>query len=126
MPEFANPFSGAVPDRKMTFNELTRAIRLNLAAEQEAIHLYQAHADATDNELAKAVLLDIADEEREHVGEFQRLLDILLEDEERLLSDGAAEVDELAAGLASGGEGDEGGEGDSSAPSATVGDLTKQ
>ncbi|HCA46871.1 MAG TPA: Rubrerythrin [Armatimonadetes bacterium] len=126
MPEFANPFSGTAPDRKMTFNELTRAIRLNLAAEQEAIHLYQAHADATDNELAKAVLLDIADEEREHVGEFQRLLDILLEDEQRLLADGAAEVDEIAAELVSGGEGEEGGEGDSSGPSATVGDLTKQ
>ncbi len=127
MPEFANPFSGAVPDRKMTFNELIRAIRLNLAAEQEAIHLYQAHADATDNELAKAVLLDIADEEREHVGEFQRLLNILLEDEEKLLADGAAEVDELAAELSGGaGECEEGGEGEASGPSATVGDLTKQ
>ncbi len=96
MPEFVNPFSGMVPERNMTFNELIRAIRLNLAAEQEAIHLYQAHADATDNELAKKVLLDIADEEREHVGEFQRLLSILLEDEEQLLASGAEEVDEMA------------------------------
>jgi len=42
------------------------------------------------------VLLDIADEEREHVGEFQRLLSILLEDEEQLLASGAEEVDEMA------------------------------
>ncbi len=33
MPEFVNPFSGMVPERNMTFNELIRAIRLNLAAE---------------------------------------------------------------------------------------------
>jgi len=51
MPEFLNPFSGVVP-RKMTKQELIRAIRLNLSAEQEAIHLYLAHADATDDELA--------------------------------------------------------------------------
>ena len=95
MPEFVNPFSGLAPERKMTDAELTRAIRLNIAAEQEAIHLYQAHADATDNELAKKVLLDIADEERVHAGEFQRLLNILVEDEQKKLAEGAEEVDEL-------------------------------
>ena len=99
MPEFLNPFSGMAPDRKMTKAELTRAIRLNLAAEHEAVHLYQAHADATDNVLAKKVLLEIADEERVHAGEFQRLLNILLDDEEELMKGGAAEVDELAEEL---------------------------
>ncbi len=101
MPEFVNPFSGVVPGRKMTHNELIRALRLNLAAEEEAVHLYQAHADATDNELAKAVLLDIADEERVHAGEFQRLINLLVEDEAELLAEGAAEVDAEAAKLSS-------------------------
>jgi len=95
MGEFLNPFSGVVP-RKMTTSELVRALRQDLAAEEEAVHLYQSHADATDNELAKKVLLDIADEERGHAGEFQRLLNILLADEEKLLAQGAAEVDEMA------------------------------
>lgn len=95
MPEFVNPFSGVVP-RKLTNTELARAIRLNLSAEEEAVHLYQAHADATNNELVRKVLLDIADEERVHVGEFQRLLNILLEDEEQLLDEGAQEVNEMA------------------------------
>ena len=36
MPEFVNPFSGVVP-RKMTKGELIRAIRLNIAAEHEAV-----------------------------------------------------------------------------------------
>ena len=36
MPEFLNPFSGMVPARKLTLEELIRAIRLDLAAEHEA------------------------------------------------------------------------------------------
>ncbi len=96
MPEFVNPFSGVIPGRKLSARELTRSIRLSLSAEEEAVHLYEALADATDNELAKAVFQDIANEERIHVGEFQRLLNILLPDEEAYLKKGAAEVDEKA------------------------------
>lgn len=97
MAEFINPFTGVVPDRTLTLRELTRAIRQSLAAEEEATHLYEAIADATDNELVRTVLQDIADEERVHSGEFRRLLCLLLPDEARLQADGAAEVDEMAA-----------------------------
>ena len=96
MPEFLNPFPGMVPDRKLTIAELIRAIRLDLAAEHEAVHLYMAHADATDHPLAKKVLIDIADEERVHAGEFARLISILTDDEDKLLAEGAEEVDEMA------------------------------
>nr|MBC7245202.1 demethoxyubiquinone hydroxylase family protein [Chloroflexota bacterium] len=99
MPDFPNPFVGNVPDRKLNFEELIRAIRIDIAGELEAIHLYQAHAQATDNELVKEVLLDIANEERVHVGELQRLLTLLLADEETLLAEGKAEVDAVAAKL---------------------------
>jgi rubrerythrin len=99
MPEFINPFSGVVPDRKLSQEELIRAIRLNVAAEHEAIHLYMAHADATDHPLAKQVLTDIANEEREHVGEFMRLLEILTDDEDQWLAHGREEVDEMAVNL---------------------------
>ena len=98
MPEFVNPFTGMVPGRKMTDTELLRALRLDLSAEQEAIHLYLAHADATDNELARKVLQDVADEERVHAGEFQRLIKILAGDEESLLAEGAEEVNATAEG----------------------------
>jgi rubrerythrin len=97
MPEFLNPFPGMVPERKLTLAELIRAIRLDLAAEHEAVHLYMAHADATDHPLAKKVLIDIADEERVHAGEFARLLSILTDDEDKLLAEGAEEVDEMAS-----------------------------
>lgn len=97
MPEFVNPFSGTVPDRKLTKEELIRAIRLSVAAEHEAVHLYMAQAEATDHPLAKEVLVDIANEEREHVGEFNRLLEILTGDEAEWLAEGREEVDEMAA-----------------------------
>ncbi len=103
MPDFVNPFSGKNPDRKLTIQELVRALRLDLAAEHEAVHLYLAHADATDNALAKAVLTDIADEERVHAGEFARLIAILTVNEDELLAQGAAEVDAVAGRIAGAG-----------------------
>ena len=95
MPEFVNPFSGMVPQRRLTRGELIRAIRLDLAAEHEAVHVYEAHAEACDDDLAREVLHDIANEERVHAGELQRLLNILAADEEQLMAQGAAEVDEV-------------------------------
>ncbi len=96
MAEFVNPFSGMAPDRKLNDRELARAIRMAIAAEQEAIHMYEAMADASDNPLAAKVLQDVADEERVHAGEFQELLRRLLPEEERLLQQGSDEVKELA------------------------------
>jgi rubrerythrin len=122
MPEFVNPFSGKVPDRKLTTEELVRAIRLDLAAEHEAVHLYMAHADATDHPLAKEVLIDIANEERVHAGEFARLLQILTGDEDTFLAEGVEEVDEMAAEL--GGIEEAGAtEGTAAGEEATVGSL---
>jgi uncharacterized protein len=99
MPDFANPFIGKLPGSKLSLDELVRAIRLDVAAEEEATHLYMAQAEGTDNELARKVLLDIANEERVHVGEFQRLLQLLTGDEDKWLADGAAEVDTMAASI---------------------------
>ena len=100
MANFSKPFVGNVPDRKMTLEELVRALRLNVTAEEEATFLYMAHAEATDHPLAKKVLIDVANEERVHVGEFNRLIQILTGDEDTLFAKGAAEVDEMAAELA--------------------------
>jgi len=94
MPEFGNPFSGLKKDRKVTNEELIRAIRFMIAAEYEAIQLYMQLAESTDNKLAQEVLKDIADEERVHAGEFLRLLKELAPDEEKFYSEGAKEVEE--------------------------------
>ena len=94
MPEFGTPFSGLAKDRKVTEAELIRAIRFMVAAEYEAVQLYMQLAESTDNELAKHVLTDIADEERVHAGEFLRLLHELAPDEQKLYDEGAEEVEE--------------------------------
>jgi rubrerythrin len=99
MPEFCDPFSVMKGDRKLTHEELVRAIRFMIAAEYEAIQLYQQTAESTDNELAKEVLLDIADEEKEHAGEFLRLLRELDPDEEKFYKEGYEEVEEMIAKL---------------------------
>ena len=94
MPDFGNPFSGLAKDRKVTKEELIRAIRFMIAAEYEAIQLYMQLAESTDNKLAQEVLKDIADEERVHAGEFLRLLKQLAPDEEKFYNEGAKEVEE--------------------------------
>ena len=94
MPGFGTPFSGLSNDRKLTHEELVRAIRFMVAAEYEAIQLYVQLAESTDNELAVDVLKDIADEERVHAGEFLRLLRELAPDEEKFYAQGAKEVEE--------------------------------
>ena len=123
MPEFSNPFVGDVPDRKLTREELIRALRLDIAAEHEAVHLYTAHAEAIDDPVARAVLLDVADEEIVHIGEFERMLEMLSPRETELRRDGVAEVDEMAAGLTGGGETEEQGDEAAAPPPATVGSL---
>ena len=94
MPDFGNPFSGLKKDRKISDQELIRAIRFMISAEYEAIQLYMQLAESTDNKLAIEVLKDIADEERVHAGEFLRLLKELDPDEEKFYAEGAEEVEE--------------------------------
>ena len=95
MPDFGNPFAGLKQDRKLTDEELVRAIRFMVAAEYEAVQLYTQLAESIDNELARAVLKDIADEERVHAGEFLRLLKELAPDEVKFYEDGAGEVEDM-------------------------------
>jgi len=94
MPAFGSPFSGLANDRKLSDEELVRAIRFMVAAEYEATQLYTQLAESTDNRLAVKVLKEIADEELVHVGEFLRLLRELAPNEEQLYAKGAAEVEE--------------------------------
>lgn len=94
MPAFANPFQGNV-ERKLTKEELVQAVRLDIAGELEAIYLYDAHVQATDNETAKKVLADIRDEEKAHVGELMTLLRELDPQEADFFASGEAEVREM-------------------------------
>lgn len=79
---------------KLTDRELTRAIRDAIIAEEGAIKQYESVVDATDNAMAKKILTSVANEERVHVGELQKLLSELLPDEQEKLDDGAKEVED--------------------------------
>lgn len=97
---FTDPFPG-IHSSPMNITDLIRAIRLDLTAEEDAIHLYSAHAENTSYPLAKKVLMSIADEERVHAGELQRLIEVLDPEERKHLDMGAVEVEnfkEFASG----------------------------
>ena len=68
-------------------------LRLAIIAELDAVSLYEQLAAATENKAIREVLLDVAKEEKTHVGEFQALL--LREDEEQVeeLKNGKEEVE---------------------------------
>ena len=70
-------------------------LRVGIIAELDAINLYEQMAAMTEKENIKKILLDIAKEEKTHVGEFQALL--LKEDQEQVkeLEEGKKEVNEL-------------------------------
>ena len=70
-------------------------LRLAMIAELDAISLYEQLAAATENENIRKVLLDVAKEEKTHMGEFQTLL--LKEDKEQIqeLEKGKTEVEEI-------------------------------
>lgn len=101
MPEFSNPFAGLVP-RKMTRQELARAIMFDIAAELEAINIYQAHLEATDDELAKAVLAHVRNEEQEHTAQFLTLLEHLDPEMAERMRGGNAEIAEVMAQVQAG------------------------
>lgn len=91
---FGDPFGGNVP-RKISKGELIQALRVDIAGELEAIFLYDAHAMATDDELAKKVLADIRDEEKAHIGELMTLLRHLDPAEAEHFASGEEEVREM-------------------------------
>ncbi len=69
-------------------------LRAGIIAELDAINMYEQMASYANDKNIKKILLDIAKEEKTHVGEFQRLL--LNRDKEQVaeLEKGKAEVKE--------------------------------
>ncbi|HXY88882.1 MAG TPA: ferritin family protein [Candidatus Acidoferrales bacterium] len=70
-------------------------LRAGIIAEYDAINLYEQMAALAENENVKATLLDIAKEEKTHVGEFQAILMRLDDELERELEKGKLEANEL-------------------------------
>ena len=72
-------------------------LRAAIIAEFDAINLYEQMAALTENKHLKTILLDIAREEKTHVGEFQALLLMNDKQQEKELAEGKEEVEELTS-----------------------------
>jgi len=70
-------------------------LRAGLIAELDAINLYEQMASLTEDEHIKEILLEIAKEEKTHVGEFQALLLKKDQEQEKEMDEGKEEVKEL-------------------------------
>lgn len=64
MLEFGSPFSGLANERKLTDEELIRAMRFLVPAEYEVVQMYMQLAESIDNPFEQAVLTETADEEK--------------------------------------------------------------
>jgi len=67
-------------------------LRAGIIAELDAINLYEQMAALTKNKNIRKILLDIAKEEKTHVGEFQTLLLMEDKEQEKELEEGKKEV----------------------------------
>lgn len=83
-----------IKDRDQIDQEL---LRIAIIAELDAVNLYEQIANITKNAALKKVMLDVAKEEKTHVGEFQAML--LRFDEEQVaeLMHGKEEVEEMTS-----------------------------
>ncbi|NMX21110.1 rubrerythrin [ANME-1 cluster archaeon GoMg4] len=81
---------------KVGKEDLDREIlRVGMIAELDAVNLYEQLAAMAEREEIKAVLRDIAKEEKTHMGEFQTLLLRIDEEQVEELEKGKEEVEEM-------------------------------
>ena len=83
------------PTRKFSKDEVAEALRLAIIAELDAVNLYNQLARAIEDEGVRKVFIDIAREEKTHVGEFLALLKSIDPEQVEELRRGAEEVEEL-------------------------------
>jgi rubrerythrin len=81
---------------KVKQNEVDKeALRLAIIAELDAVSLYEQLAAVVKKDDLRKVLLEVAREEKTHVGEFQALLLKYDEEQAEELDKGRKEVEEL-------------------------------
>ncbi len=88
-----NPFD--LSRKKFSEKEIAQAIRIAIIAELDAVNLYVQLAEGIEEEGIKKVFLDVANEEKEHIGEFMELLKRMDKEQLEALETGRKEVLEL-------------------------------
>lgn len=69
-------------------------LRVAIIAEYDAANLYENMAKQTANSILRDLLLDIANEEKAHIGEFEAYLEELDPDHEKYEDEGEDEAEE--------------------------------
>jgi rubrerythrin len=81
--------------KKVSEGDIDKEIlRAGIIAELDAVNLYEQMASLTKNANIRAVLLDVAKEEKTHIGEFQALLLQFDPQQKQELEAGAEELEE--------------------------------
>lgn len=70
-------------------------LRWGVMAELDAINFYEQMASKAKNPIVKKVMLEVAKEEKEHVGEFESLLFELDKEQAEEYEEGKKEVEEM-------------------------------
>ena len=82
--------------KKMAPEKIDQEIlRSAMIAELDAVNLYEQMAGLSQNENIRKILLDVAKEEKTHVGEFQAMLLRLDQEQVAELEKGKKEVEEM-------------------------------
>jgi rubrerythrin len=76
-------------------DKIAEAVRMAMIAELDAINFYLQLADRIADEKIRSVFIDIAREEKTHMGEFLAVLKILDDEQVKELEKGLEEVKEL-------------------------------
>jgi rubrerythrin len=82
-------------NRKLSKDELARALRLSIADEYEAIQIYQQMAEGIEDEGMKKVVMDIIGEEQKHASQFWDLLARVVPEEEHIYHEAVKENKEI-------------------------------
>ena len=92
MPDFNTIQNVYSPKHKLSPVEILRAIKFSIAAEYEAIQLYQQIMENTNNKNVIKALAEITEDEKKHVGGLNKLLEILSPEDNKIYQAGAEEI----------------------------------
>lgn len=96
--KYLNELMATIPSKDLKVSNDRKdmeILRTAIIAEFDAINLYEQLAEAATNKDVKELLLDIANEEKVHIGEFEAVLEFLDKEHEPNEDKGEDEVVDL-------------------------------
>lgn len=89
-----NELLSKIPDAETPTSDL-EILRAGILAELDAVNVYTQMASVASDPRIKSLLLDIAKEEKTHIGEFEELLKQMDAEYTKELENGAREVKDM-------------------------------